>query len=219
MLRTLHTDPTASLTPSLYLATVWNGTPQAASPWERPAATGQEGPALGAASSSLVAARRRVAAAAPPPEQELTRASVPPAAFRGGQQSPRRMKLLEGLISHHDSSIGNGIESILPPLPKPGDPLDALDEEVLAIALKDQALALNLAARRHTGLHALVGVPNGRDATHMRRPEAKGSVRFADDKINLRYERSALRFPFRLARSFRRSTNRRPTKVRQPNAL
>lgn len=89
------------------------------------------------------------------------------------------MKLLEGLISHHDSSIGNGIESILPPLPKPGDPLDALDEEVLAIALKDQALALNLAARRHTGL-SRVGRRTEwqrRDAYEATRSEGVGALR------------------------------------------
>lgn len=65
--------------------------------------------------------------------------------------SPRRAKLLDGLLrSHGDESTGG--TPILPPLPPPPLPLSALDEQVLACALRDPACALALAATRHTGL-------------------------------------------------------------------
>lgn len=91
------------------------------------------------------------------------------------------MRLLDGLVNR--PTADDAVE--LPPLPQPGDPLDALDEQVLAIALKDQAHALALAATRHTGLSRVgrrdrSSRPNEwqqRDAYEASRSEGVGALR------------------------------------------
>ena len=115
---------------------------------------------------------------APRYDLEPTKAA-PPARFTHARPSERRMRLLDGLVNR--PSAEDSTE--LPPLPRPGDPLDALDEQVLAIALKDQAHALALAATRHTGLsrigrrEARKNEWQQRDAYEASRSEGVGALR------------------------------------------
>ena len=107
-------------------------------------------PRHAAHASESLSARVKASPRDVPPSMAMRTTPVGGVRVYRPRASPRRAQLLESLT--HTDRDRLDAPSPLPPLPAPGSPLSALDEEVLAVALRKPAHVLELAATRHTGL-------------------------------------------------------------------